>query len=147
MSKIREILSVKGSHVHTISDSSHALEAVKKMTDLSIGCLVVISDTDVLCGKITERDVLRRIATGVNDLADVTVGEVMTKRVIVCGLDDEIDLVRSIMKNQYVRQMPVVSDDGRLLGIVSLGDVNSYLIQDEETEIKYLHDYIEGRVR
>ncbi len=96
---------------------------------------------------ITERDVLRRIATVANDLSDVAVGEVMTKRVIVCGLDDQIDKVRSIMKYRYVRQLPVVDDDGQVLGIVSLGDVSSYLIREEATEIKHLHEYIHGLVR
>ena len=147
MSKVRDVLSVKGDQVHTISETSSVLEAVKRMNNLKIGCLVVMGEGGVPKGMITERDVLSRIATVANDLSSVAVGEVMTKSVIVCGLDDQVDQVRSIMKNQSVRQLPVVAEDGKLLGIVSLGDVNSYLIGEEATEIKYLHDYIEGHVR
>lgn len=147
MSKVRQVLSVKGDQVHTISETSTVLEAVKKMNDLKIGCLVVISEGGAPSGMITERDVLRRIATVANDLSNVAVGDVMTKSVIVCSLDDQIDKVRSIMKNQFVRQLPVVADDGSLLGIVSLGDVSAHLIDEEATEIVHLHDYIHGRVR
>ena len=67
-------------------------------------------------------------------------------RLVDC-CDDPIGTAQSIMKHHYVRQIPVVGDDGRLLGIVSLGDVNSYLVQAAATEINYLHEYIEGRVR
>jgi CBS domain-containing protein len=147
MSKVRDILSVKGDPVHTISETSSVLEAVKRMNEFKIGALVVMGQGTAPSGMITERDVLRRIATVANDLADVAVGDVMTKRVIVCGPDDQIDKVRSIMKHHYIRQLPVVDDDGRLLGIVSLGDVNSFLISEEATEIKHLHDYIHGHVR
>ena len=147
MSRVREVLSIKGDQVHAISETSSVLEAVKKMHDLKLGCLVVMDDRAAPCGMITERDVLRRIATVANDLSDVAVGEVMTKAVIVCGLDDQIDKVRSIMKNQYVRQLPVVDDEGKVIGIVSLGDVNAHLIAEEATEIHHIHDYIQGRVR
>ena len=147
MSRIRELLLGKGDQVHTISETSSLLEAVRRMNDLKIGCLVVMGEGAAPCGMITERDVLRTIATVTNDLANIAVEEVMTKRVVVCGIDDRIDKVRSIMKNQYVRQLPVVDDDGKLSGIVSLGDVSACLIGEEAMEIKYLHDYIHGDVR
>ena len=147
MSKVREVLSVKGDQVHTISEACSVLEAVKRMNDLKIGCLVVISEEGAPNGMITERDVLRRIATVGNDLSHVEVEEVMTKSVIVCDLDDQIEKVRSIMKSQYVRQLPVVAADGKLLGIVSLGDVSAYRIEEDSTEIRHLHEYIHGRVR
>lgn len=147
MTNVHAVLAAKGDHVHTISETSSVLEAVKRMHELKIGCLVVKGDDETPSGMISERDVLRLIATEASDLANVTVEEAMTKSVIVCGPEDRIDEVRSIMKNRFVRQLPVVSADGRLLGIVSLGDVSAHLIGEEETEIKHLHDYIHGQVR
>ena len=147
MSRVREVLSVKGDQVHAISETSTVLEAVKKMHELKIGSLVVMGENAAPCGMITERDVLRRIATVGDDLSNVAVGEVMTRSVIVCRPDDPIDKVRSIMKNQYVRQLPVVDDEGSVIGIVSLGDVSAHLIAEEATEIHHMHDYIQGRVR
>ncbi len=147
MSSVREVLSVKGDQVHTISETSTVLEAVKRMHDLKIGCLVVIGEGDAPCGMITERDVFRVISNVEDALSTILVGEAMTKNVIVCGLDDPIAKVRSIMKGQFVRQLPVVADEGKLLGIVSLGDVSAYLIVEDATEIMHLHDYIHGKVR
>lgn len=147
MSKVREVLSIKGNQVHAISETVSVLEAVKKMHDLKIGCLVVMREDATPSGMITERDVLRMLATVANDLANVAVGKVMTKSVIVCSLDDPVDKVRSIMKHHFVRQLPVVDDAGKVIGIVSLGDVSAHQIAEEATEIKHLHDYIQGRVR
>ncbi|MCA9124863.1 MAG: CBS domain-containing protein [Planctomycetales bacterium] len=117
------------------------------MNDLKIGCLVVMGESGAPSGIITERDVLRIIPTSANDLSNVKVGDVMTKSVIVCGLEDPIDELRAIMKERYVRQLPVVDDDGKLIGIVSLGDVSAHLIVAKGTKIKYMHDYIHGYVR
>lgn len=147
MNRVHHVLSVKGDHVHTISEADSVLEAVKRMNDLKIGCLVVMGEGGSPSGIITERDVLRILPTLANDLSNVAVGDVMTKSVIVCHLDDRIDELRSIMKDRFVRQLPVVADDGKLIGIVSLGDVSAHLIVEEATEIKYLHDYIHGHVR
>ena len=147
MSTVREVLSVKGHQVHAIPESSSVLEAVTKMHGLKIGCLVVLGENVAPSGMITERDVLRSISTGANDLSNVSVSELMTRSVIVCSLDDAIDKVRSIMKNRYVRQLPVVDDEGKVIGIVSLGDVSAHQIAEETTEIKHLHDYIHGYVR
>jgi CBS domain-containing protein len=99
MTTVREFLAIKGSRAHTISDHSSVLEAVKKMNDLGIGCLVVTSEGDRVVGMTTERDVLQRLAAVNDDVSGVAVGEIMTKRVIACGLDDPIDTVQSIMKN------------------------------------------------
>ena len=147
MSTVNEVLVVKGPQVHTISMTSTVLDAVKRMHELKIGCLVVTDDGAVPGGMITERDVLRRLATAMDDLSKITVGEVMTSEVIVCTPKDSVDRVRSIMKNEYVRQLPVVDTDGHLVGLVSLGDVNSHLVREEAVEIKHLHDYIHGNVR
>jgi len=147
MSRVHDVLAVKGDQVHTVSEAESVLGAVKRMNDLKIGCLVVMGEAGTPSGIITERDVLRIIPTSANDLANVAVGNVMTKNVIVCGLEDQIDELRSIMKERYVRQLPVVDDDGKLIGIVSLGDVSAHLIGAKATKIKYMHDYIHGHVR
>ncbi|MDH3716698.1 MAG: CBS domain-containing protein [Planctomycetota bacterium] len=147
MSTVHDILSVKGSLVHTISGSSSVADAIKKMTDKQVGCLVVIRDDSSVSGIISERDVMRRLAAGQEDLSKLPVSDVMTAEVIVCTYSDGLNRVRSIMKTHWVRQIPVIAEDGKLLGIISIGDVNAYLIGEEETEIKYLHDYIHGHVR
>ena len=147
MSTVNDILVAKGGLVHTISESSSVADAIKKMTGERVGCLVVVRDDASVSGIIAERDVLRRLAAGQEDLSKLPVSDVMTGEVIVCSPSDGLNKVRSIMKTYWVRQIPVVADDGTLLGIISIGDVSAHLIAEEEVEIKYLHDYIHGHVR
>ena len=147
MGTVNEILSAKGAQVQTISHSADVLSAVKKMNAKRIGCLVVTGDDNRVHGIIAERDILRRIATTSEDLSRVPVSQVMTRHVIVCQPTDRLNQLRSTMKSRWVRQIPVVDDHGNLQGIISIGDVNAFLIDEEDVEIKYLHDYIEGRVR
>ena len=76
----------------------------------------------------------------------VPVGNVMTRDVICCGLDDDLDEVSAIMKSHRVRHVPVCERDGRLRGIVSIGDVNAQYASNAEQTIHFLNDYIYGRV-
>lgn len=148
MSTVKEVLAEKATtHVHRISESSSVLDAVKKMTRYRVGCLVVTREDMTVSGIIAERDVIRRIACVQQDLSQVPVNDVMTREVIVCTPADSVNTVRSIMSTQWIRQMPVVDADGRLLGIVSIGDVNAHLISKDDVEICFLHEYIEGKVR
>lgn len=147
MGTICEILAIKGNQVHTTSDKTSVVQAVKTMHDRGVGCLLITTEEGELKGMITERDVLKRIATVHHDLSGVVVSDIMTKRVAVCGPSDPIEAVQSIMKKHYLRQVPVVGADGQLMGVVSLGDVNSFLIDTEAVEIRHLHEYIDGNVR
>ena len=147
MSTVHDVLSAKGNHVYTILETASVLDAVRSMIDKRVGCLVVTASDNVVHGLIAERDVLRRIAAAREDLGAVRVSEVMSKKVAVCSAGDELRTVRSIMKMQYLRQLPVVDGHGHLQGIISSGDVNGYLTDADDLEIKYLHDYIVGRVR
>ena len=148
MSTVKDLLVEKATtHVHRISESSSVLEAVKKMTRYRVGCLVVTREDTTVSGIIAERDVIRRIACVQQDLTQIPVNDVMTREVIVCTPEDSVNTVRSVMSTQWIRQMPVVDRAGRLLGIVSIGDVNAHLISKDGVEISFLHDYIEGNVR
>ena len=147
MSVVKDILSAKGAQVTTISPSEGLLSAITRMNAERIGCLIVTDNDDNVKGIIAERDILRSIARQQHDLSRRTVGEVMVESVIVCHATDPLTTIRSIMKTYWVRQIPVIDDDGKLQGIISMGDVNAFLLDEEDVEIKYLHDYIEGRVR
>ena len=81
------------------------------------------------------------------DLSRVPVSDVMKREVIVCTPADGLDAVRSVMRTQWIRQMPVVDPGGGLVGIISLGDLNAYMLSEGDVEITFLHDYIQGKVR
>ena len=143
MGNAATILATKGSHVFTIEAHRPALSAVREMNRRHIGALLVVDDAGSLKGILTERDILRAIASRPDCLEDMLVQDQMTRDLVVCTPETPINELRMIMKNRRVRHLPVV-DDGQLVGLISIGDVNAYLIAEEEVEIHWLHRYILG---
>ena len=148
MSTVKDVLDGKTSpHVHTIAETASVLDAVRAMNRYRIGCLVVTREDTTMSGIIAERDVIRRIGGAQEDLSRVPVSDVMKREVIVCTPADGLDAVRSVMRTQWIRQMPVVDPGGGLIGIISLGDLNAHMLTEGDVEITFLHEYIEGKVR
>ena len=148
MSTVKDVLDGKTTpHVHTIAETASMLDAVQAMNEYRIGCLVVTREDTTISGIIAERDVIRRLGCAQEDLSRVPVSDVMKREVIVCTPADGLDAVRSVMRTQWIRQVPVVDPGGGLVGIISLGDLNAYMLSEGEGVITYMHDYIEGKVR
>jgi CBS domain-containing protein len=102
-------------------------------------------DGDTIAGIFTERDLLNRIVAARRD-ADVTpVDEVMTERVAFCEPDTTLESCRTTMTRNKLRHLPVVHD-GRLVGIISSGDILARELHDQEETIRYLHEYMHGHV-
>jgi CBS domain-containing protein len=144
MTQVRDILQKKGSHVWSIGTSATTLQAALLMMEHKIGGLVVI-DQGRVAGMFTERDVLRLVAQR-RDPAATAVGEMMTEDVVCCSPTTPLDEAKAAMKNRRVRHLPVVGDDDRLLGVVSIGDLNAYETADHEQTIFLMSEYIYGRV-
>ena len=131
--------------VHCVSPGSSVLEATWKMNDHHIGSLLVL-DGQQIVGIISERDILQRVVADEKDPRHVTVDDVMTTDVIVCRPCTSLEDASAIMRNRRVRHLPVVDEDGRLLGVISIGDLNARHASEQETTIHYLHEYLYGRV-
>jgi CBS domain-containing protein len=144
MGTVREILAKKGAQVWTVGKNATVLQAALLMNDHRVGALVVLEDERV-AGIFSERDVLQRIVAGERDPARTTVGEVMTSDVVCGTLDTSIEEARGAMKNRRIRHLPLVDDDRRLLGLVSIGDLNAYQADGQEQTIHMLHEYLYGR--
>lgn len=142
MPNVQHILTRKGRGVINIDEDATALDAAKRMNDHRIGALVVTRGEKVV-GIFTERDVLCRIVAPQRDPAATRVDEVMTTPVLVCSPQTTRDEVRAVMREKRVRHLPVV-DAGRLVGMVSLGDVNEAVADDQAQTIQYLHEYLYG---
>ncbi len=143
MPKISLILSEKGSVVHQVTQGATVLEAAKIMNDHQCGSLVVMKD-DKLVGIITERDVLSRVVAEQRDPASTPVVAVMTHEVAVCGLETKIEEARTVMRNRRIRHLPVVDKDHKLLGMISIGDLNAFRLNGQEQTIHFLHEYLYG---
>jgi CBS domain-containing protein len=145
MPTVREILHTKGTHVLAISPEATALDAAVLMNDHKIGSLVVL-DAGRLVGLISERDLLQRVLATRRDPASVLVSEAMTTEVICCRSYTTLDEARAVMKNRRIRHLPVVEEDNRLSGLISIGDLNAHEAHSHELTIHILEEYIHGRV-
>lgn len=135
------ILRAKGAGVETSRPDWTVLQAVQKLTELSVGALVVSADGQHISGIISERDVMRQIARGGPSILDTRVDEIMVRDVITCTRNDTVNHLMTVMTEHRVRHLPVV-DDGLLVGIVSIGDVVKRRIEETEHEAEALRQYI-----
>lgn len=137
------ILERKGDEVVTIRTDATIGEAARRLGEHGIGALVVSDDGETVAGILSERDIVRRLVDDGSDTLDLPVAEVMTDLVATCGYDDHVDGLMSTMTNSRIRHLPVL-DDGRLAGIVSIGDVVKSRIDDLEIQAQSLREYVTG---
>jgi CBS domain-containing protein len=143
--KVQEILSVKGSTVHSISPEANLQDVVRTLVEHGIGSLVVCrpgaAGKDEPAGIVTERDILHACVGGSRPLAEVRVSEVMSTALVTGTPDDEVELVMGLMTTRRIRHLPVLSE-GRLAGIISIGDVVKAQHDWLAMENRFMKDYI-----
>jgi len=145
MHTVRSILEQKDRLVVRIAEQASVLEAAQLMRERRIGAIVVTRG-DKVVGIFTERDVLNRVVAVERDPSATTVGDVMSAPVAVCGPDTKCDECRAVMRQQRLRHLPVV-EDGKLIGMVSIGDLNKAAHADQAETIQYLYEYMYGEWR
>ena len=145
MPTANDILARKGFSIFVVPSASTVLDAVERMNQQHVGAVVVM-DQGCMRGMFTERDVLRRVVGERRNPASTKVHDVMTTDVICCGPDTDMDEISSIMKDRRVRHLPVCDQDGDLLGMISIGDINALHATHQEDTISYLSGYLYGRV-
>lgn len=139
--KLAELLKNKGQNLVTVSGSITVLDAIKVMTDKKVGSLLIKADDDCLQGIITERDILRFCASQAERLEDTQVDQVMTKNILVVTPERSLDDAMSIMTEHRFRHLPII-ENGKPVGIISIGDLVKARLKDVSVEVKYLRDYI-----
>jgi CBS domain-containing protein len=144
MATARDVLATKGSHVLSIGPEASVLDAALLMNEHKVGSLLVL-DVGRRAGILTERDLLQRVLAQRRDPSATTVAEVMTAELLCCRPHTPLDEARGVMKNRRIRHLPVVDDDGRLLGLISIGDLNAFCTHDLEVTTYFLQEYISGR--
>ncbi|MGL5829450.1 MAG: CBS domain-containing protein [Angustibacter sp.] len=139
--RITDILRHKGNFVATIPPDLPVSELVARLAEHRVGALVVSSDGQAIDGIVSERDVVRRLAVQGQNVLTETVSTIMTITVTTCKPDDSVDDLMRVMTDQRVRHLPVL-DDGRLVGLVSIGDVVKRRIDELTAERDQLVGYI-----
>jgi CBS domain-containing protein len=137
---VAAILADKGRDVLTIAAANSLGDAVAILAKRRVGALVVVEDGDRIIGIVSERDIVRAIAGGAAAL-DQPVSSVMTKNVMTCSDGETIDSVMSRMTKGRFRHLPV-AENGRLTGIISIGDVVKARIEQVEREAEEMRAYI-----
>ena len=139
--RISEILRRKGGEVATIEPDATVRQLLALLAEHNIGAVVVSTDGETIEGIASERDVVRRLNDRGAGLLDETVSSIMTATVRTCDPGDNVEDLRATMTEHRIRHVPVVRD-GKLAGIVSIGDVVKSAIAELETEREQLVDYI-----
>ena len=142
MSTVSEILEHKGGMVLSVDASESVFDAISLMAQVNIGAVLVQKD-DTISGIFTERDYLQKIALKSLSSQKTPVGEVMTSPVISADPGDSIRKCMETMTTCHCRHLPVV-ENGKLLGIVSIGDLVKKLLGEKESEVEKLNEYITG---
>ena len=142
--RIADVLKSKGAAVVTISPETTVAELIAGLTEMNIGAMVVTGPNG-LAGIVSERDVVRKLHERGSSLLAQPVSEIMTTVLATCTPRDTVDHLSVLMTENRVRHVPVL-DDGRLAGIVSIGDVVKTRMEELEAEQRQLQDYItQGR--
>ena len=140
--RVTDILRHKGGAVATVAPFATIEEAARVLGERRIGALVVSDDGETVAGILSERDVVAHLAAVGREGLDSTVAAVMTQNVQTCGPQDSIEQLMRTMTSGRFRHLPVVID-GKLSGIVSIGDLVARRLDELETETGRLHDYIQ----
>lgn len=138
--QICQILDQKGSDVVTVAPQTTVGEAARILQLRRIGALVVTEDGGVV-GIVSERDIVRGLASHGAELLDMPVADLMTRAVVTCTRETRVDELMREMTLGRFRHLPVV-EDGALIGIISIGDVVKNRVQELESETHVLRDYV-----
>jgi len=143
MHTIAQILKEKGADVHHTSPDATVLGAVEMMSSKRIGALMVCKEGQPL-GMFTERDLMTRVILGGRDPATTRIEEVMSTEVVFVEPSTRAEEAMAVMTERRCRHLPVVSE-GRVVGLISIGDLVRWASRNQEFQIRQLEDYICGK--
>lgn len=144
MGKVRNILQGKPNSAIFVSPDVTVFEALELMFEKNIGSLLVM-EQDQFIGIFTERDYARKVILKGKSSKNIKIKEIMTENALTVCSDTTIEECMWLMTNKFIRHLPVI-DDGKLTGIISIGDVVKYIIEEQKFIIGNLEHYITGSV-
>ena len=142
MKLVHELLQHKGDHIWSVKPEDWVYDAIEMMAEREVGALLVMQDAKMV-GIVSERDYARKVILTGRDSRDTPVSDIMTENVICVSSELRVDASMSIMSEKRVRHL-VVRDEGRINGLISIGDVVKAVIDDQQFTIEQLEHYISG---
>lgn len=138
---VENILKSKGTKVHTVLADAKIADAVRVLNEENIGVVIVVDTIQAVIGILSERDVIRHMTGDKNTIMLSPVSRCMTKDPVTCTPESTVDELMQIMTRRRIRHVPVLRD-GKLVGLVSIGDVVKRKIEEAEEEVSAMRDYI-----
>jgi len=139
---VYDLLHNKSGQIWTTNTSDTVYEAIHLMGEKNIGALVAVEDGQVI-GVLSERDYSRKVVLQGRTSRDTLVGDILSRPAITVHSKDSIETCMQLMTGKRIRHLPVV-DDGQLIGLVSIGDLVSWVMQSQRHTIQQLQGYISG---
>lgn len=145
MGKVRNILESKGANstIFSVEPTTVVYQAIETMAQKNIGGLL-ICESGKLVGIFTERDYARKLILKGKSSKDTTIGELMTKNPFTVTPESSIEECMQLMSNRRIRHLPVL-ENGALVGVISIGDVVRFIIEEQKSIIEHLESYIAGQ--
>ncbi|MEQ8229354.1 MAG: CBS domain-containing protein [Rhodospirillales bacterium] len=140
---VKSILERKGNAVTTIKPAATIGDAARTLAEAKIGAIVVSEDGETIAGILSERDIVRMIGTDGSGALNRPVTEAMTANVITCNPDDRINMLMGMMTQRRIRHLPVAVN-GKMTGLISIGDVVKERMDEIEHDAAAMRDYISG---
>ena len=138
---VKDILNKKGRDVITIHEKETLHDVINVLVENKFGSLVVMNDKGKMVGIITERDILIQSYRHFDHLKSMLVKDAMTRNPIIGLETDSVETIMKFMSEKKIRHLPIMRDNS-LIGIISMTDIMRNMINESETEIRYLHEYI-----
>jgi CBS domain-containing protein len=138
---VRAILDTKGHHVESVQPGAKLSTAVKILAEKKIGAVLVLNVAERIEGILSERDIVRVLGERGAAVLDEPISNVMTRKVVSCRQSDTVAAIMEMMTLGKFRHLPVV-EDGSVVGLISIGDVVKWRVQEYEREQEALRDYI-----
>ena len=140
MTQVRQLLDRKDRAIFSVQPEAPVLEAIRAMAAHEVGALLVMQG-EALRGIVSERDYARKVILKGRSSADTPVRDIMSSPVLTVSLDTSVQQCMQLMTDRHVRHLPVI-DGGRLVGMVSIGDLVKAVIADQQQQIEQLETYI-----
>jgi CBS domain-containing protein len=140
---VKHLLARKGTDIWSIDAAEPVLAAVRMMAERGVGALPVVSEGR-LAGIVSERDYARKVILLGRASADTPVSQIMSSPVVTVGLDERVHRCMQIMTDKRIRHLPVVDADGAMVGVISIGDLVSAVIAEQQETIEQLEKFIAG---
>lgn len=142
MKTVQQLLQAKGSEIWCIGPDATVFDAIKLMSEKEIGALVVTHNHAVI-GILSERDYARKVLLKGRSSRNTPVRDIMSRNVVYAEPDQHVEHCMNVMTERRIRHLPVL-EDGRLVGIVSIGDLVKSIISEQQETIEQLESYIRG---